>query len=130
MHRVRAEHQPLGDLGVAEARCDEAEDLDLARGQVALRRGSREVGRSCEFDLGSLDAGEFERGPRDGGRVPVPREMIGALEGDERGPGDPGGDLATQLERDRPVVASVQDRGRGADLTRGVLDVVAVDRLE
>jgi hypothetical protein len=32
MHGMPAEYQPLGDLGVAEARCDQVEDLEFARG--------------------------------------------------------------------------------------------------
>jgi hypothetical protein len=37
--------------------------------------------------------------------------MIGAVEGDERCAGDLGGELTTELKRDRSVVLSVQNRG-------------------
>jgi hypothetical protein len=38
--------------------------------------------------------------------------MVGAFEGDEHCGGDAGGELTTELERDRSVVPSVQNRGR------------------
>jgi hypothetical protein len=36
--------------------------------------------------------------------------VIGAFKGDERRAGDTGGELAAELERDRSVVLSVQNR--------------------
>ena len=112
MHRVPAQHQPLGDLGVAEALCDQAKDLELARGEVGVGRSPRGAGRWRDLDRGPVDACEFEHRPRHGSGVPMPGEMIGALEGDEHRARDAGGELTTELERDRPVVLSVQDRRR------------------
>jgi hypothetical protein len=70
MDRVPAQHQPVGDLGVAEALGDQAQDFELARGQVGLGRGRRGAGRCRDLDLWPVDAREFEHRTRHGSGLP------------------------------------------------------------
>ena len=100
MHRVRAEHEPFRDLPVAQALCDEPQDVELARAQLADVRGLLARGRRGDPE---------ERGDGREHRVDVavPRQMSVAFEDDELGVRRECGELLARGKADHAIVPAM-----------------------
>ncbi len=106
---VRAKHQLLCDLAVAETARDAGEDLTLTTGQQNPLRLARIVRRRlprCQRFAARAD---------DGIDITVPREVRAPLQRDKRRARNRGRDLTPKPERHRAVVATMHDERRLAD---------------
>src|SRR5580658_7725731 len=70
MHGMRADHEALGNLGIAEALSNKHEHLSLARAELTQHLGIRLAGRG-----GCLDAKERGDGAQDRITVAMPRQV-------------------------------------------------------
>src|ERR1022692_1994411 len=107
MHGVRADHEALGDLRVAEALRDKPEHLSLARAELIQRVGSRLAGRGRRLDA-------KERGDRaqDSVTVAMPWQVSVTGQRHELGTRQQRGDLACASHLHRAIVLTMQYQRR------------------
>jgi len=106
---MRAQHELLGDLAIAETARDTGEDLTLTTGQQDRLRLARIVRRRlqrCQHLAARAD---------DGIDITVPGEVRPPLQRDERRPWNRGRDLTPEPVRHGAVVATMHDQRRPAD---------------
>src|SRR6476661_984862 len=121
---MRAEHQLLRDLAIAESACDAGENFTLTTGQQDRLRSARFVRRRlrrCQH---------FATRAYDGFGVAVPREVRASLQRDEYRAWNRGSDLTPEPVRHRTVVAPMHHQRRRADEGKLVADVEAIDETQ
>ena len=118
VHGVLAEHEPLGDLGVAEPLGDEPQDLQLARRELAQRAP---LGRRDARRLAGAERGER----RPAGLLLGGRRLVAAERGERAGELEPGerglvgGAPTRPAGRRRPRTRGGRSRGRRAPRPAG-----------
>jgi hypothetical protein len=124
VNRVRADHELLGDLGVAQAAGDERQHLQLAARQVVvarLDRGGRSFGAGAE---------EGAYRTHDRRRVAAPREVLGAFERHEGAVRQRRRELPAQRVWDGAIAAPMKHGSRRVHVDELRTNVEPVDELE
>ncbi len=121
--RVRAEHEPLGDIRVAQALGHEAEHLALPFAQLpdALRRS---------FPRRLRHPQESGHGSQRIGHVAVPRKVRVPRDGDEVGSCDEASDLLAGPNGDRPITVAMDDERGEVHRRERVAHVVVEDEAQ
>ena len=105
VHRVRAEHEPFGDLAVAESLRDKTQDVAFARRKLPTSVAvSRAGGASIPRNGATAASTSCHRARADGV----------AFEDDELGVRRECGELLTQRQADDAIVPAVHDQRRAA----------------
>ena len=123
MHGVWADHQTLGNLGVAEALRDKPEHLSLARAELIQHVGIRLAHR----DVRCLDANKRGDGAQDGVTVAMPRQVGVTRQRHELGARQKRGYLAGAPQPHRTVVLTMHDQRRRTHPRQVVAHVGLVD---
>ena len=121
---MRAQHELLCDLAIAETARDAREDLTLTTGQQDRLRLARLVWRRlhrCQHFAARAD---------DGIGVTVPGEVRAPLQRDERRPWNRGRDLTPEPVRHGAVVATMHDQRRPADEGKVRAYIEAIDETQ
>ena len=121
---MRAQHELLCDLAIAETARDAGEDLTLTTGQQDRLRLARMVRRRlhrCQRFAARAD---------DGIGVTVPGEVRAPLQRDERRAWNRGRDLTPEPVRHGAIVATMHDQRRPADEGKVRAYVEAIDETQ